>query len=124
MKPTETTERRQNKRKIVKFGLIALLQTNKPIRFGDVIDISHSGLSFILDKDKYNSDIKDPMKMDIFLIHDNIFLEHVTTSVISEKIWKNDPVNKHHSTCRYGVKFEKLDSIKAKQLKKLTSDVY
>jgi len=122
LKPTETTERRQNKRKIVKSGLVALLQPSEPIRFGDVIDISHNGLSFIIDKNKCNSDIKYPMKMDIFLMNENIFLEHVTTSFISEKIWKNDSKNKYHTACRYGVKFEQLDSSKERQLRKLTAE--
>jgi hypothetical protein len=122
MTPTETTERRQSIRKNVKSGIIALLQPDRPIEIGNVIDISHSGLSFTIDKDKCNSDIKYPMKMDIFLMNENIFLEHVTTSVISEKIWKNDSINKYHTACRYGVKFEQLDSSKERQLRKLTAE--
>jgi len=121
MKPSATTERRQNKRKEVKSGIIALLQPDRPIQIGNIIDINHNGLSFIIDSDKCNSDIKDPVKMDIFLINENIFLEHVITSVVSEKIWPHDPINKYNTACRYGVKFEKLESSKERQLKKLTA---
>ena len=122
MKPTATTERRQSKRKNVKSGIIALLQPDRPIEIGNVIDISHNGLSFTIDNDKCNSDIKKPVKMDIFLINENIFLKHVTTSVVSEKIWQDDPqLNKYHAKSRYGVKFEKLESSKERQLRKLAA---
>ena len=111
MKPTAKTERRQSKRKNVKSGLIALLQPDRPIEIGNVIDISPSGLSFFIDNDKLNIDIKDPVKMDILLSNENIFLEHVTTSVISDTIWQDDPqLNKYHTVIRYGVKFENLES--------------
>ncbi len=122
MKPTATTERRQSKRKNVKSGIIAIFQPDRPIKIGNVIDISHNGLSFTIDNNKYNSDIKDPVKMDIFLSKENIFLEHVNTSVISERIWQDDPLNKYHTVIRHGVKFEKLDSSQERQLKELTAE--
>jgi len=124
MKPTATNERRQSKRTNVKSGIIALLQPNRPIEIGNVIDISHNGLSFIIDNDKCTNDFKDPVKMDILLINENIFLEHVTTSVISGTICQDDTeLNKDHvARRRYGVKFEKLESSKEKQLKKLTAE--
>ena len=123
MKPTATTERRQSERKNVKSGIVALLQADRPIEIGNVIDISHNGLSFIIDTNDYNSDIKDPVKMDILLVNENIFLEHVTTSVISERIWQDDPqLNKYHAVSRYGVKFEKLESSQERQLRKLTAE--
>ena len=60
--------------------------------------------------------------MDIFLSKENIFLEHVNTSVISERIWQDDPLNKYHTVIRHGVKFEKLDSSQERQLKELTAE--
>jgi len=61
--------------------------------------------------------------MDILLINENIFLKHVTTSVVSEKIWQDDPqLNKNHAKSRYGVKFEKLESSKERQLRKLAAE--
>ena len=123
MKTTATTERRQSKRKNVKSGIVVLLQPDRPIEIGKVIDISHNGLSFIIDTNDCNSDWKDPVKMDILLVNENIFLEHVTTSVISERIWQDDPqLNKYHAVSRYGVKFEKLESSQERQLRKLTAE--
>ena len=122
MRPAARTQRRQSKRKNVKSGIIALLQPGRPIEIGSVIDISPNGLSFIIANDKCNSDIKNPVKMDIFLISENIFLEHVTTSVVSERIWQDDPLNKYHTVIRHGVKFEKLDSSQERQLKELTAE--
>ncbi|MCK5192474.1 MAG: PilZ domain-containing protein [Desulfobulbaceae bacterium] len=123
MTPTETTERRQSIRKNVKSGIIALLQPGRPIEIGNVIDISHNGLSFTIDNDKYNSDIKKPVKMDIFLMNENIFLEHVTTSVVSERIWQDDPqLNKYQAASRYGVKFVNLESSQEGKLRELTAE--
>ena len=123
MKTTATTERRQNERKKVKSGIVALLQPDRPVEIGNVIDISHNGLSFFIDNDTCNSDIKDPVKMDILLSNENIFLEHVTTSVISDTIWQDDPqLNKYHTVIRYGVKFEKLELSQERQLRKLTAE--
>lgn len=123
MKSTATTERRQSKRKSVKSGIIALLQPDRPIEIGNVIDISHNGLSFTIENDKYNSDIKKPVKMDILLMNENIFLEHVTTSVVSERIWQDDPqLNKYHTASRFGVKFVNLESSQEEKLRELTTE--
>lgn len=122
MKLTATTERRERKRKKVKSGIVALLQPDRPIEIGNVVDISNNGLSFITANDIYLSDIKYPMKMDILLANENIFLEHVNISVISERIWQDDPLNKYHTVIRHGVKFEKLDSSQEGQLRKLTTE--
>lgn len=125
MKSTATTERerRQSKRKNVKSGIIALFQPDRPIAIGNVIDISPNGLSFTIDNDKYNSDIKDPVQLDILLSKESIFLEHVTTSAVSERIWQDDPqINKYHTVSRYGVKFEELEPSQERQLRELTAE--
>jgi hypothetical protein len=122
MKATVDTERRQSERKGVKSGIVALLQSDKSVEIGNVIDISHSGISFFIDTDACSIDIKNPVKMDILLINENIFLEHVSTSIISERIWQDDPqLNKHHTVFRFGVKFKQLESSQERHLKKLTA---
>ncbi|MBC8179795.1 PilZ domain-containing protein [candidate division KSB1 bacterium] len=123
MQPTTTTERRKSKRKNVKSGLVALLHPDRPIKVGRILDINCNGISFIVDNDQGNSDSKDPVSMDIFLINENIFLQHITTSVISNTIWQDDPqLNKYNTARRYGVKFEELETTQERQLRKLTAE--
>lgn len=120
---TATKERRQTKRKKVKSGIIALVSPDRPVEIGNVVDISQKGLSFIISADNCHCNMKDPVKMDILLINENIFLEHVPTSVITDTICQDDPrLNKYQTTVRYGVKFDKLEPSQERHLRKLTAE--
>jgi hypothetical protein len=92
MKQNPTNQQRQSKRKQVKPGVVAIFPPDRPIEFGNILDISRNGLSFITNNTHFR-DSKNPVKMDMLLINENIFQEHVNTAVISEKIWA-DPLNK------------------------------
>jgi hypothetical protein len=122
MKPTTTTERRQSERKQMKSGIVALLQSDSLIEIGKVIDVSCDGLSFYINDGKLNKDIKNPLQMDMLLTNENVFLEHVKISVVSNTMWKDDPqISKYQTIIRYGVKFEDLESSQKIKLKKLTT---
>lgn len=41
-----TTERRQSDRKSVRSGIVAILQSDRPIEIGNLIDISGNGCAF------------------------------------------------------------------------------
>ncbi|MBC8318785.1 MAG: PilZ domain-containing protein [Desulfobulbaceae bacterium] len=124
MKTTAQTERRHSKRQTVKSGIVALLQPDRSVEIGNIIDFNHNGLSFIIESDKCTSAIKDAMLLDILLINENIFLEHVTTSISSKRIYLNDPrLNRYHAVSRYGVKFENIESAQERQLRKLAKEI-
>jgi hypothetical protein len=121
LKPTAKTERRHSERKAITSGIVALFQADRSIEIGKVIDINQKGLSFLIENEKCTSGIRDLVTMDILLINENIFLEHVITSISSKGICLNDQrIDRCHAVSRYGVKFENLESAQERQLRKLT----
>lgn len=119
MNATATKDRRQCIRKIVRSGIVALQEPNKPIEIANVIDICPDGLSFIV-SDESNIDTNKQINMDILLINENIFLESVSSAVISDIVIEHSPVeNKNLQLKRLGVQFDSLDQSQVRQLKKL-----
>ena len=125
MTKTAIKERRQGVRKSVRSGIVALQDPNRPIEIGNVIDISPDGLSCILPKE-VSIDKSSHVKMDILLINDNIFLEGVSTEVISDHVVSPSPMEQNNQVVlkRLGVKFNELEPSQARQLNRLSVSAF
>ncbi len=112
------TEKRHSSRKIVESGIAVLLHPDIPIEIARVIDISPDGLSFSCVD--CHLKMKEYIKMDILLINEDLFLDKITSSVVSDTPCDNslggDNLQKQF---RYGVKFRELQPHQRHQLNKL-----